>query len=82
MTDGKHVLEQIYEYETLCVEILAEGINICDIFQATCLPHKLPPSWSNYVRTMKHKERDFKLEELTAHIKIEEQNQTQFWERI
>jgi len=71
MTDNKPILEQIHEYENLCAKILVEGMNIYDIFQTNLLLDKLPP-WTNYVSTMKHKDKDFKLEELIAHIKIEE----------
>ena len=46
--------------------------NVYDIFQADCLLDELPPSQSTYVSTMKHKEKDFKLEEMVAHIKIKE----------
>ena len=58
MIDDKLVLEQIYEYENLCAKTLAEGMTICDSFQANCLLDKLRPSWSNYASTMRHKQKD------------------------
>ena len=70
MTDDKPVPEQVHKSENLCVEIWLEGMNICDIFQADCLLDNLSPSWSSYGSNMKHKEKDFKLEELIAHIKM------------
>jgi len=66
------VLEHVHTYGHLYVEILVEGMNICDIFQANCSLIKLPPSWANYVSTMKHKEKDFKHKELITYIKDEE----------
>jgi len=51
---------------------LVEGINICDMPQANCLLDKLPHSWSNYVSTMKQKEKDLKLQKVIDYIKIEE----------
>ena len=77
MIDNKPVLDQVHEYENLCAEILAEGMKICDIFQANCLLEKLPPSWHSYVGSMKHKQKDFTLTELVSHIKVEEQNRIQ-----
>ena len=77
MIDDKTILEQVHEYENLCAKILPEAMNICDIFQPNWLLDKLSPSWSNYVNTTKHKEKDFKLEELIIHIKIEEQSRIQ-----
>ena len=56
---------------------LDEGMNMCDIFQANVLLAKLPPLWSNYITTMKHKEKDLKLQGLIAHTKIEDQNRIQ-----
>ena len=77
MTDDKPVLDQVHEYENLCADIIAEGMKFCDQFQANCLLEKLPPSWQNYVHSMKHKQKDFTLQELVSGIKIEEQNRIQ-----
>ncbi|KAK9733464.1 hypothetical protein RND81_04G069200 [Saponaria officinalis] len=77
MTDHKPVLDQVHEYENLCAEIIAEGMEICETFQANCLLDKLLPSWQNYVHNMKHKQKDLTLLELVSHIKIEEQNRMQ-----
>ncbi|WOG92343.1 hypothetical protein DCAR_0311607 [Daucus carota subsp. sativus] len=55
MSDDKPVLQQVHEYEYLCADIIAEGIKICEMFQANCLLEKLPPSWQTYVNSMKHK---------------------------
>jgi len=51
MTGDKPVLEQVHEYENLFNEILVQGMNICDVFEANCLVNKLSPSWCNYVST-------------------------------
>ncbi|XP_074314948.1 uncharacterized protein LOC141651126 [Silene latifolia] len=77
ITDEKPVLDQVHEYETLCADIIAEGMKICETFQANCLLEKLPLSWQNYVHSMKHKQKNFTLLELVSHIKIEEQNRIQ-----
>ena len=77
MSDDKPVLQQVHEYEYLCADIIAEGMKICEMFQANCLLEKLPPSWQTYVHSMKHKQKDFTLQELVSHIKIEEQNRIQ-----
>ncbi|KAK9756036.1 hypothetical protein RND81_01G068600 [Saponaria officinalis] len=77
MTDNKPVLDQVHEDENICTEIIAEGMNICETFQANYLLDKQPPSWQNYVHNMKHKHKDLTLLKLVSHIKIEEQNQMQ-----
>ncbi|XP_057249331.1 uncharacterized protein LOC130590790 [Beta vulgaris subsp. vulgaris] len=74
MNDEKPVLDQVHEYEHLCADIVAEGMAIPDLFQANCLLEKLPASWENFVHSLKHRQKDFTLQELVSHIKIEEQN--------
>ncbi|KAL8108374.1 hypothetical protein AgCh_024733 [Apium graveolens] len=77
MSNDKHVLQQVHEYEYLCADIIVEGMKICEIFQANYLLEKLSASWQTYVHAMKHKQNDFTLQELVSHIKIEEQNRIQ-----
>ncbi|XP_048489762.1 uncharacterized protein LOC125491712 [Beta vulgaris subsp. vulgaris] len=77
MNDEKPVLDQVHEYEHLCADIVAEGMPIPDLFQANCLLEKLPASWENFVHSLKHRQKDFTLQELVSHIKIEEQNRIQ-----
>jgi len=38
---------------------------------------KLPPSWKDCKRTMKHKKEDFSLEQLGNHLRLEEEYQKQ-----
>lgn len=77
MSDDKPILQQVHEYEYLYADIIAEGMKICEMFQANCLLEKLPPYWQTYVHSMKHKQKDFTLQDLVSHIKIEEQNRIQ-----
>ncbi|XP_048492375.1 uncharacterized protein LOC125493254 [Beta vulgaris subsp. vulgaris] len=75
MNDDKPVLDQVHEYEHLCADI--EGMAIPDLFQANCLLEKLPSSWENFVHSLKHRQKDFTIQELVSHIKFEEQNRIQ-----
>ncbi|XP_010669536.1 uncharacterized protein LOC104886746 [Beta vulgaris subsp. vulgaris] len=77
MIDAKPVLDQVHEYEHLSVDIVVEGMAIPDLFQANCLLEKLPSSWENFFHSLKHREKDFTLQELVSHIKIEEHNRIQ-----
>ena len=73
MSDDKHVLNQLHEYEHLCADIIA----ISELFQANCLLEKLSSSWETFVHSLKHMQKDFILQELVSHIKIEEHNRVQ-----
>jgi len=54
-------MEQIYTYENLCAEVLAEGKKMCEILQANVLIEKFPPSWSYYRNHINHKKKDLTL---------------------
>ncbi|CAN1352537.1 Retrovirus-related Pol polyprotein from transposon TNT 1-94, partial [Linum perenne] len=74
MEEDQPIMEQVHKFENLTAEVLAEGMKMCDIFQANVLIEKLPDSWSEYKNKLKHKKRDMTLEELIGHMKIEEAN--------
>ena len=42
--DDKSIMEQVRIYENLCVEVLNEGMKMCEILQANILIEKFPPS--------------------------------------
>ncbi|CAN0840217.1 Retrovirus-related Pol polyprotein from transposon TNT 1-94, partial [Linum grandiflorum] len=72
LKDDKPIMEQVHTYENLAAEVLAEGMKICEIFQANVLIEKLPDSWEDYQMKLKHKKKDMSLRELVTHMKIEE----------
>ncbi|KAE8681800.1 Serine/threonine-protein kinase ICK [Hibiscus syriacus] len=72
--DEKSIMDQDHDYENLVADIIAEGMQMCDVLQANVLIEKLPKSWSDYRNSLKHKKREISLEELVGHMKIEEAN--------
>jgi len=67
MEDGKPIVPQIHECETLVYEVLAEGMKMDEYLQVGVLLKKLSPSWKDYHDQLKHKRKDFTLKELTRH---------------
>ena len=61
MVDDKPIVEQVHLYENLIVDVLSEGMNMCEILQENVLLEKLPPSWSEYRNQLKHKKKDLTL---------------------
>lgn len=61
MADDKPVMEQVHEYENLVVNMLNEGMKLCKTLQANFLLEKFPPSWNDYRKHLKHKEKDISL---------------------
>ena len=74
ITDEKPLTEQVHTYENLCVEVLAEGMKMCEILQANVLIKKIPPSWSDYRNHLKHKKKDLTLQESISHMRTKETN--------
>ena len=58
MVDDKPIMEQVHCYENLTVNVLNEGMKMCEILQANVLLEKFPPSWSDYKNLLKHKKKD------------------------
>lgn len=76
--DEKSIIDQVHDYETICINIVAEGLVIwlviCEYTQSIVLIEKLPPSWKDYRNLFMHEKRDLTLEELVGHLKIEGKN--------
>ncbi|XP_056695382.1 uncharacterized protein [Spinacia oleracea] len=74
--DDKPIIDQINDYENICIAKAVEGLGICDITLAIVLIEKLPPSWKDFRNQLMHKKKDLTLEELVVvgHLKIEEEN--------
>ena len=74
MVDDKPIMEQVHEYENLVTDVLNEGMKMCEILQANVLLEKFPSSWSDFRNHLKHKKKDFTLQELISHMRTEEAN--------
>ncbi|XP_075086185.1 uncharacterized protein LOC142168908 [Nicotiana tabacum] len=74
MVDDKPIMEQVHEYENLTINIMNEGMEMCEILQANILLETFPPSWSDYRNQLKHKKKNLTLQELISHIRTEEAN--------
>ncbi|XP_071940012.1 uncharacterized protein [Coffea arabica] len=74
MTDDKEMKIQITEYQMLLEDLKNEDINLPEKFAASMLIEKLPESWADYKNNLKHKEKNYTMDELVKHILIEDSN--------
>ncbi|XP_071912216.1 uncharacterized protein [Coffea arabica] len=74
MTDDKEMKIQITEYQMLLEDLKNEDINLPEKFAAGMLIEKLPESWADYKNSLKHKEKNYTMDELVKHILIEDSN--------
>ncbi|XP_038695509.1 uncharacterized protein LOC119992790 [Tripterygium wilfordii] len=74
MVDSRPVIAQVEEFQLLLHEIEAEGMNISVAFQVATAIEKLPPGWSDCKNRLKNKRKEMNMEDLSLHMRIEEDN--------
>ncbi|KAL5752682.1 hypothetical protein ACOSQ2_023189 [Xanthoceras sorbifolium] len=73
MTDDKSVEAQSHELQKIAHEIIFEGVTLDEQFQIAVLIDKLLPSWKDFKNVLRHKTKEFSLESLITHLRIEEE---------
>jgi hypothetical protein len=77
MVDNKSVMEQLYEIERILNNYKQHNMNMDETIIVSSIIDKLPPSWKDFKRTMKHKKEDISLEQLGNHLRLEEEYRKQ-----
>ncbi|XP_016450228.1 uncharacterized protein LOC107775070 [Nicotiana tabacum] len=74
MRDDKEMNIQINEFQKMLEDLKAERVPLPEKFVAGVLIEKLLDSWSDYKNNLKHKQKNFTIEEIVTHILIEDSN--------
>ena len=74
MSDEKDIFSQIHEYHVLIDDLKNKNITLLEAFSAGALIEKLPDSWKDYKKELKHKRKQMNLEDVIIHFRIEEKN--------
>ncbi|PHT43587.1 hypothetical protein CQW23_17612 [Capsicum baccatum] len=75
MDDDKSIMEQVHEYENLTVDVLNEGMKMCEILQANVLlEKKFHHPGVITENQLKHKKKNLNLQELISYMRTEEAN--------
>ncbi|KAL3506877.1 hypothetical protein ACH5RR_032259 [Cinchona calisaya] len=69
--DSKSIIDQINEMNDIVTQCADVGEPISEAFQVSTIIGKLPPSWKDYQKVLKHKEKPLNLDQLLQHIQIE-----------
>ena len=76
MVDGKSISDHLNDFENLIYEIKTKGIEQSEIVYVSSLIKKLPPSWSDFARSIKEKLESFYLNELFVSLRIEDKHRS------
>ncbi|GKV43852.1 hypothetical protein SLEP1_g51101 [Rubroshorea leprosula] len=71
MSDSKLIIDQVNELNDIATECADADEPIFETFQVSTIIGKLPPSWKDYKKFLKHNKRSLKGDELMKHIQIE-----------
>ena len=71
MDDSKPIIEQVNTLNDIATECADAGEPFSESFQVSTIIGKLPSSWKDYQRILKHKKKPLNLDELLQHIQIE-----------
>ncbi|KAK9085933.1 hypothetical protein Sjap_026344 [Stephania japonica] len=71
MVDERFVMEQFREIERIRNNFSQHNLVMDETIVVFSIIDKLPPSWKEFKRTLKHKKDDISLDELANHLRVE-----------
>jgi hypothetical protein len=74
MVDDRSVVEQAHEIQALVKDLEMHGCELPDKFVAGCMIAKLPPSWTEFATSLKHKRREFDVTQLIGTLDVEDKS--------
>ncbi|XP_010555875.1 PREDICTED: uncharacterized protein LOC104825272 [Tarenaya hassleriana] len=72
MVDSRSVMEQFHELQRILSQFVQHKLQMDEAIKVSSIVDKLPPSWKDVKRSLKHKKEDMSLEQLGTHLRIEE----------
>jgi hypothetical protein len=72
MVDDCSVVEQAHQIQSLANVLKGFKCVLPDKFVASCIIAKLPPTWTDFATSLKHKRKEFSIVDLIGSLDVEE----------
>jgi hypothetical protein len=72
MVDYRSIVEQAHEIQSLAKELEGFKCEFPDKFVTGCIIAKLPPTWTYFATSLKHKRKEFSIVDLIGSLDVEE----------
>ena len=76
MVDGKSIGDQIHEFKELLRKAESNGTILSEDFKVSCIIDKLPSSWSDFARSLRHKQGELLMIQVISALRIEENHRS------